>query len=315
VRPGTTLRAGLSLLPRGRTAQPVVAAIELAAGATVGAYRVIERLGEGGMGTVYTVEHKVLGRRHALKVLRPGLVEGERDAADRFLREARAAARIHHANIVDVYDFGHLRDGRPYFVMELLSGESLADRVDRGPLAPSEAIAIIRQLADALAAAHDCGVIHADVTPGNAFLVGDGSVAKLLDFGLAELVGETVRDETNNFVLGTPSYISPEQLLGLAATDRSDQYSLGVVLFELLAGRPPYVNADLRQLCLAHVNAPIPDVMSKFGPLPPKLIDLVTTCLQKSPQARFPGMRAVLAALDEVEQVTDRSGWRRWLSR
>jgi serine/threonine protein kinase len=115
-------------------------------------------------------------------------------------------------------------------------------------------------------------------------------------------------------VLGTPAYISPEQLRGLPATDRSDQYGLGAVLFELLTGRPPYQHKDLRSLCMMHIASPIPVVESPHGPLPPKLSDVITTCLQKTPQGRFPGMRALLTALDEIERVTDRRGWRRWLS-
>jgi eukaryotic-like serine/threonine-protein kinase len=220
---------------------------------------------------------------------------------------------------VDVFDFGHMPDGRPYFVMELLEGESLADRVSRGALPPHEVVAIARQLGNALAAAHDRGVIHADVTPSNALVVGavggTGDIhVKLVDFGLAKLAGEGLRDENPEFVLGTPAYISPEQLRGLAATDRSDQYGLGAVLYEMLCGRPPYHDDDLRTLCMMHIQAPIPPVESPHGPLPPKLGDLITTCLQKTPQARFPGMRALLAALDEIEKVTDRRGWRRWLS-
>jgi serine/threonine-protein kinase len=217
-----------------------------------------------------------------------------------------------------VFDFGHLPDGRPYFVMELLEGESLADRVARGPLPPQEVVQIARQLGEALAAAHDRGVIHADVTPSNALVVktDDPNVihVKLVDFGLAELAGEGMRDENPEFVLGTPAYISPEQLRGLAATDRSDQYGLGAVLYELICGHPPYEHEDLRKLCMMHIQAPIPLVESPHGPMPPKLADLVTTCLQKTPQARFPGIRALLAALDEIERVTDRRGWRRWLS-
>jgi serine/threonine protein kinase len=170
-------------------------------------------------------------------------------------------------------------------------------------------------MALALAAVHDRGVIHADVTPGNALVVSADPIhVKLVDFGLAAIAGEGMAEEESDFVLGTPAYISPEQLRGLPATDRSDQYGLGCVLFELLSGSPPYMHEDIRQLCLMHVQAPIPVVESPYGPLPPKLADVITTCLQKSPQARFPGMRAMLAALDEVERVTDRRGWRRWLS-
>lgn len=317
VRPGAELRADLMVSPRQRHRAKAIApppAIGPMPGDVVGQYRVLEFLGEGGMGTVFQVEHVALGRTYALKVLRTRVVEREPTAAQRFLREARTAARVRHPNIVDVFDFGHLADGRPYFVMELLEGESLASRVARGPLPPGEVVAIARQLANALAAAHDRGVIHADVTPSNVLVLGEDLHVKLVDFGLAELASEGLRDDNPEFVLGTPAYISPEQLRGLAPTDRSDQYGLGAVLFELIAGHPPYMHEDLRSLCLMHIQAPIPVVESPHGPLPPMLADVVTTCLQKTPQARFPGMRALIVALDEIGRVTDRRGWRRWLA-
>jgi serine/threonine protein kinase len=313
VRPGDGLRADLMVISRGGkvAAHTSVGLV----GDVIGNYRIVEPLGEGGMGTVFRAEHVVLGRPYALKVLRARVVEKDATAAQRFMREARAAARVRHPNIVDVFDFGYLGDGRPYFVMELLEGESLTDRVARGALDPGEVVSIARQMALALAAVHDHGVIHADVTPGNALVVAADPIhVKLVDFGLAAIAGEVIDEEESDFVLGTPAYISPEQLRGLPATDRSDQYGLGCVLYELLTGSPPYMHEDIRQLCLMHVQAPIPTVTSPHGPLPPKLADVITTCLQKSPQARFPGMRAMLAALDEVERVTDRRGWRRWLS-
>jgi len=317
LRPGAELRADLMVSPRQRqrARTPAMApAHGPLPGDVVGQYRVLEFLGEGGMGTVFQVEHMALGRTYALKVLRTRVIEREPTAAQRFLREARTAARVHHENIVDVFDFGHLPDGRPYFVMELLEGESLASRVSRGALPPIEVVAIARQLANALAAAHDRGVIHADVTPSNVLVIGDDLHVKLVDFGLAELASEGLRDENPEFVLGTPAYISPEQLRGLAPTDRSDQYGLGAVLFELITGHPPYMHDDLRSLCLMHLQAPIPPVESPHGPLPPALADVVTTCLQKTPQGRFPGMRALIVALDEIGRVADRRGWRRWLA-
>jgi len=318
IRPGNELRADLMLARQRGKGVLDAPAVGPAAGDSIGQYRVLEFLGEGGMGTVFSVEHVALGRQYALKVLRTRVIERDATAAQRFLREARTAARVRHPNIVDVFDFGHLPDGRPYFVMELLEGESLADRVARGPLPPAEVVAIARQLGEALAAAHDRGIIHADVTPSNALVVHgvdpNGIHVKLVDFGLAELAGEGLRDDNPEFVLGTPAYISPEQLRGLSPTDRSDQYGLGAVLYEMITGHPPYEHEDLRKLCMMHIQAPIPLVESPHGPMPPKLADLVTTCLQKTPQARFPGIRALLAALDEIEKVTDRRGWRRWLS-
>jgi serine/threonine protein kinase len=321
VRPGTSLCADLMVMPRTRGRAQVIEPVGPARGDVIGQYRVLEFLGEGGMGTVFEVEHIALIRRYALKVLRTKVIERDAGAAQKFLREARTAARVRHPNIVDVVDFGYLGDGRPYFVMELLEGQSLADLVAGGALPPGEVVLIARQLANALAAAHDRGVVHADVTPSNVLVVDAGDDpanpselhVKLVDFGLAELAGEGLRDENPEFVLGTPAYISPEQLRGLAPTDRSDQYGLGAVLFELLTGHPPFHHDDLRSLCMMHLTAPIPSIESPHGPLPPKLADIVTTCLQKTPQARFPGMRALLVALDEIERVTDRRGWRRWL--
>jgi serine/threonine protein kinase len=315
LRPGTGLRAELVVVPprggRARTAPPVSLG---AIGDVIGNYRVVQPLGEGGMGTVYRVDHIALGRSYALKVLRSRVFEKDPTAGQRFLREARAAARVRHPNIGDVFDFGHLADGRPYFVMELLEGESLADRVSREALQPADVVTIARQLASALATVHDHGVVHADVTPSNALIISDEPLAvKLIDFGLAAIAGEAFAEAESDFVLGTPSYISPEQLRGLPATDRSDQYGLGAVLFELIAGRPPYVHKDLRELCMMHIQAPIPVVTSPYGPLPQKLADVITTCLQKSPQQRFPGMRAMIAALDEIDRAAQQRGWRKWL--
>ncbi|CAN5165488.1 hypothetical protein BH11MYX1_BH11MYX1_13450 [soil metagenome] len=315
IRPSGGLRAELVVVPqrgaRARTAPPVALG---SIGDVVGNYRIVEPLGEGGMGTVYRVDHVALGRAYALKVLRSRVFEKDPTAGQRFLREARAASRVRHPNIGDVFDFGHLADGRPYFVMELLEGESLSDRVARGALEPSEVVTIARQMASALATVHDHGVVHADVTPSNALIISDDPThVKLIDFGLAAIAGEGFPEQESDFVLGTPSYISPEQLRGLPATDRSDQYGLGAVLFELIAGRPPYVHKELRELCMMHIQAPIPVVESPHGPLPPKLADVITTCLQKSPQQRFPGMRAMLAALEEIDRGAHHRGWRKWL--
>ncbi len=319
VRPGDGLRADLMIVHKDKPFRASQTSFATTAtgdvGDVLGNYKVVARLGHGGMGTVFRVEHVVLGRTYALKVLRAKVFEKDRATAQQFLREARAAARVRHPNIVDVFDFGRLPDGRPFFVMELVDGESLARRLAKGPQAMHDAVTIARQMANALAVVHDHGVIHADVTPSNVLVSSEDPLqVKLLDFGLAAIVGESVFDQEPTFVLGTPSYISPEQLRGLPPTDRSDQYSLGAVMFELLTGHRPYEHSDLREKCMMHLQAPIPVVTSPFGPLPPKLVDLVTTCLAKSPGARFPGMRAVIAALDEVDKLLDRRGWRKWLN-
>ncbi|MDX2093659.1 MAG: serine/threonine-protein kinase [Kofleriaceae bacterium] len=315
VRPGAQLRADVMLMPRRRDRGVPIETIDPEPGDMVGRYRVLELLGKGGMGTVYKVEHLDLGRLYALKVLRSRVLARDPSAGQRFLKEARTAARIRHPNIVDVVDLGYLSDARPYLVMELLEGTSLADRVEKGALPPREVLAIARQLAMALAAAHERGVIHTDVTPTNVILIGAPSdpVVKLVDFGLAVLADESAYDDEPKYVLGTPAYVSPEQLRGLGPTDRSDQYGLGAVLFELITGQPPFNHRDLRTLCRMHLSSPIPPVESPHGPLPTKLGEVITTCLQKAPEARFPSMRAILDTLDEIERISDRRGWRRWL--
>jgi serine/threonine protein kinase len=315
IRHGDQLRADLAVLPdlaasrsSQRLSQPIV-------GDTINHYEIVQHLGEGGMGTVFRVRHRSLEREYALKVLREVVSRREPDADQRFLREARFAARIRHPHIVDVFDFGHLPNGRPYLVMELLEGESLADLAHRGPVAGVTVLAIAKQLASALVAAHGRGIVHADVTPSNVLLSGTAPLAvKLVDFGLALAAGDRPI-EPDGFVLGTPHYISPEQLRGLPATEYSDQYGLGAVLFHLITGEPPYHDDDLRKLCHMHLDAPIPPLRSPLGPLPARLPELITRCLQKSPQMRFPDMRAVAAALQDVEQVAQRRDWTRWLER
>jgi hypothetical protein len=328
LRPGASLRAEATLLrraPRLVVAEQRYA--ELAVGERVDHYRILAMLGAGGMGSVYKAEHATLGRVYALKVLQGAVLARDQDASERFLREARAAARIRHPHIVDVFDFGYLRDGRPYFVMELLSGTSLGDLIDRGALMPNQAVAIARQLGGALAAAHERGVVHADVTPSNV-LVGEGEAneanevnevneVKLVDFGLAELRDglERPADPSSEYVLGTPCYISPEQIRGQGATEQSDQYSLGIVLYEMLSGHPPFQDRNVRELCLKHIREAMPEVTSPHGPLPPEINSLLTRMLAKSPGQRYPSIRALLLDLENIESIVERRGWRRWLVR
>jgi serine/threonine-protein kinase len=315
LRPGAELRGEAMLVNRGtRLTVSRERFDDLSPGDRVGHYRVLARLGAGGMGSVYRVEHATLGRVHALKVLHGKVLRRDAGSIDRFLREARAASRIQHPHIVDVFDFGYLPDGRPYFVMELLDGDSLGDLIDRGALQPAQAVSVARQLAEALAAAHDHGVIHADVSPSNV-LVATGTKVKLVDFGLAELRDRDVsRDAPADYVLGTPCYISPEQIRGNPADERSDQYSFGIVVFEMIAGKPPYNDRNIRELCMKHLRDPVPELLSPFGPMPDDVCKLVERLLAKSPQARYPNMRAVLADLDEIAKLVDRKGWRRWLA-
>jgi serine/threonine protein kinase len=312
VRTGRDLRAEALFVTR--TARPLLGVVtsELAPGDRVDHYRLLARLGVGGMGTVFSVEHTTLERRYALKVLHRDTVSRDR-TSDRFLREARAAARLRHPHIVDVFDFGYLTDGRPYFVMELLDGKSVADLVDDGALAPARALEIAMQLGDALAAAHDGGVIHADVSANNVILAGANESVKLVDFGLSELRGAREKFTNTDFVVGTPSYVAPEMLRGLPADELSDQYAFGVLLFEMLHGAPPFVGDSVANTCWMHLESPVPPVTSPYGALPAELVALVARCLQKTPAARYPDMRAVLADVASVARKFSQRGWRKWL--
>jgi hypothetical protein len=320
VRPGAGIRAEVVFLRRDvmpvRTAQ--AGGHQVGVGDRVGHYKVLAHLGSGGMGSVYRVEHVALGRTLALKVLHASVLSHEPDAAARFLREARAAARIKHGGIVEVFDFGHLPDGRPYIVMELLTGTSLTDLLVSGPLEPRRAIGVVKQLASALAAAHERGVVHADLSPSNVLIEESeqGTVVKLVDFGLAQLRDDDLARSENKsaeYVFGTPSYISPEQIRGQGAEERSDIYSLGALLYEMLTGYPPYTSEDLHDLCMKHLQAPPPEPTSPEGPLPKQLSDLVVKCLAKTPDKRYPSMRDLLVDLDDIDRAMFKRGWRRWL--
>jgi serine/threonine-protein kinase len=260
------------------------------------------------MGTVYLAEHATLGRRAAVKVLLPAL-SADDDAVARFFTEARAVAAVHHPSIVEIYDFGHLPHGGAYIVMELLQGESLAARRRRfGRLDAGRALALTRQLAGALGAAHDAGVIHRDLKPDNVFIVPDpevpgGERIKVLDFGVAKLaskVSEPSRTQAGA-VLGTPIYISPEQCRNAAELDgRADLYSLGCVLYELVCGRPPFTVDSVGDLIAHHLY---------FEPSPPRACgaeisegveQLILWLLRKEPAARPGNARELIDAIDRL---------------
>lgn len=280
---------------------------ELWIGDTVDHYRVIGKLGSGGMGSVYQVEQTSLGRHYALKVLHRDVLARDATSVERFLREARAASRIRHRHIVDVFDFGYLPDGRPYLVMELLEGRSLLRILDAGALFVERAVALARQLGEALAAAHECGVVHADVSTANVLVENDD--IKLVDFGLSELRGPTMPVRPSDVFFGTPIYVAPELVRGLPADALSDQYSFGVVLFEMVVGKPPFADRNIRELCIKHLRDPVPDPISPYGPLPDALVNVIARCLAKSPAVRYPTMRAMLAELAAAARLvgSDRS--------
>jgi eukaryotic-like serine/threonine-protein kinase len=225
-------------------------------GVDVGGYVIDGELGRGGMGVVFSATHPMIGKRAAIKVLKPSLSNNPA-TVERFVQEARSVNQIGHPNIVDIFAFGKLPDGRSYLVMDLLEGESLRKRVKRGPLTIAEALHVIDEVASALAAAHDKGFIHRDLKPDNVFLVAhEGRTAcKLLDFGLAKLMltdrqsslftTERAFRTATGAQLGTPDYMSPEQLQGASGVDtRTDIYALGVLAFEVLVGERPRRYSD-----------------------------------------------------------------------
>ena len=249
-----------------------------------GRYRMGALLAAGGMGEVWAAHDLLLDRAVAVKVL-GGALAGDGRAAERLRREARAAGRLDHPNIARVLDLGE-QDGRPYLVMELLDGESLAARLDRaGAMAPAEAVRVVAAVADALEAAHRAGVVHRDVKPGNVFLTSDGEV-KVLDFGIASAAGEAAL--TTGDLLGTAAYLAPERVLGHQATPAADVYSLGVVLYELLAGRRPFEATSDIALAMTQVNAEVPPLHRVAPSAPASLVAACAQAMAKDPSARPP---------------------------
>jgi tRNA A-37 threonylcarbamoyl transferase component Bud32 len=255
-----------------------------------GRYRLVRRIGVGGMGEVWEADDTVLGRRVALKVLVQELADDAR-ATKRFVREARAAAKLTHPNVARVYDFGR-GPGLPYLVMELLEGDTLADRLAGGPLPPAEAARIGAAVADALDAAHSRGIIHRDIKPGNVLLTPAGEV-KVMDFGIAAAADET-HSTTGSGLYGTAAYLSPERAAGQAATPAADLYSLGAVLYELLTGRPPFLGDSPVLVVRAHLHEP-PRPVRELAPwVPTRLADTCAAALAKDPTQR-PSSAAALA--------------------
>ncbi|MBA3391106.1 MAG: protein kinase [Deltaproteobacteria bacterium] len=270
---------------------------------SIGSYRLLKRIGAGGMGEVWLAEHTLLGRRAAVKLLHP-MFSGRAEIVSRFFNEARAATAIADPGIVQIFDFGHHTDGTAYIVMELLEGETLDARWRaRSRLAYTEAVRIVRQVAASLGAAHARGIVHRDLKPENIFLVADAEVpggerAKILDFGIAKLgAGSNVKTQTSA-VMGTPAFMSPEQCRGASLVDaRSDVYALGCVLFNLMAGRPPFEADGTGDLIILHVTQPAPRLSSVVPSVPPAVDDLVARCLAKDPAQRYASGTELAVAL------------------
>jgi len=274
-----------------------------------GKYRIDERLNEGGMGTVYRGTHVLMEKTVAIKVLRPALAADEKIVA-RFSREARAASRISHPNALSVTDFGEDENGNVFLVMEFLSGKTLKQVVrDNGPLPLARVVDITRQVGDALNAAHSQGVVHRDLKSDNIMLLDTtrGDHAKVLDFGIAKINEPDGKIDTNltapNLVIGTPQYMSPEQCTQDSEIDaRSDIYSLGVILYEMLVGHVPFSGESPTVVMMKHLQEPVPSVVDEREDVPAAVARVVARAMAKLPSNRYQNVSEL------VEDLTIASG-------
>lgn len=270
-----------------------------------GRYFVEKPLGEGGMGVVYLCRHTIIDKKVAMKVLRADLARNE-EVTERFLNEARSASSIGNPHIIDISDFGRLPDGATYFVMEYLTGTSLADIVDQHePIEPARIGYITLQLCEGLAAAHSAGIVHRDLKPDNIFLVNQGSrtdFVKILDFGIAKASRMPVRLTQAGQVFGTPHYMSPEQASGAEVDLRSDIYSVGVILYELATGELPFDADNFMAILTQHMHKapPAPSSIEGLAPLLPGLQELILKCLAKDPADRYQTMPELMGDLRAV---------------
>ncbi|HET6282359.1 MAG TPA: serine/threonine-protein kinase [Polyangia bacterium] len=295
-------------------------------GQTIGSYTLLSKLGEGGMGAVYLAEHQRIHRRAAIKLLLPQY-SGDRESIRRFMIEARAASRIRHRGIVEVYDCDVHSDGRAYIVMELLEGVSLAEHISaRGRLASDVALFATHMIANTLSAVHGSGIVHRDLKPDNVFLVPSGNprepfAVKVLDFGVAKLfTGDSLQAAVTRTgqVMGSPSYMAPEQCRGSLRLDhRADIYSLGCILYEMVCGRPPFVQQGSGELLVAQI-AEVPPAPSSLQPsIAPATERLIQRMLSKSVDRRPQTMREVeqeVAACRSAARVAMRRRHRRKLA-
>ncbi len=265
-------------------------------GDILGPYRIERELGRGGAAIVYLAWHQRLERPVALKVLYEHL-RGDTDFVERFLFEARAAARLNHPNIITVHDAGHI-DGIDYIAMAYVDGETLADILRRvpGPLPTDFVLSVVGQVAAALDYAHQRGIVHRDIKPSNILVQENGHVL-LTDFGIAHAARFAGQITQTGMVLGTPEYMSPEQAAGLAVDGRSDVYSLGIVAYHLLTGQPPFRGETPQATLYAHIHQPLPDPRHLNPALPPAISTVLAMVTAKAPERRYPTATAFAQAL------------------
>jgi serine/threonine-protein kinase len=288
----------------------------LQAGSSFGNYRIVRLIGEGGFGEVYLAENPLLERRAAVKVLHTALAQ-DPELVRRFLNEARAASAIRHPNIIEVFDAGLTPDGAPYILMEFLEGVSLQKRLaDQGRLGVAVVLDLVRQAGSALGAAHASGIVHRDLKPENLFLVpspeaAGGERVKILDFGIAKIkrsgsTGGTMRTQTG-LIMGSPAYMSPEQCKDSADVDlRSDIYSFGVIVYEALAGRTPFVASTGTEMLVMHLTETPPPLRQWAADVPAEIEAAVMRALSKQRSDRF---ESVASFVDALVGVATRTGF------
>lgn len=276
-------------------------------GRKISHYTVLDRLGRGGMGVVYRAEDSQLGRTVALKFLPAELDDAVPQARERFYREARAASALDHPRICTIYEIGEGDDGRPFIAMAYCAGETLGARIRHGPIPIDEARTIILQIADGLMAAHDAGVIHRDIKPANIMLTPGG--VKILDFGLAKLSDVTQMTQTGA-TLGTPAYMSPEQATGGSVDARSDIWSLGVILYEMVTGERAFPGDNPTAIMYAILSNEVRPVAELRADVSPELELVIRRCLERELSARYQNLRELLVDLgiDEQTLVLSSSG-------
>ena len=261
---------------------------DLPPGYVVGEYHLEKVLGRGGMGTVYAGLQPVIEKRVAIKLLNAQF-SADANLVRRFVDEARAVNRIRHANIIDIFSFGQIADGRQYFVMEYLEGTTLAERMEKGDLTGDDMPIFLTQICDALDAAHGENIVHRDLKPENVWIVTPKRgkpFVKLLDFGIAKLLSPGERSATQTgMVMGTPHYMSPEQCHGKTVDQRTDIYAMGVILYQLYSGRLPFQGETFAEILTKQI-IDTPEPPSKHASIPPELDKLIMRCLAKDPAGR-----------------------------
>src|SRR6266851_4187831 len=268
-------------------------------GTRIGSYEIVERVGGGGMAVVYRAVQQPLGREVALKALSPELFQDD-GFVKRFEAEAKTLAKLDHPNILPIYDF-ELTDGMAYLTMPLIRGGTLRDILNRGPLDTLSAWRYLREIGDGLQHAHDAGIVHRDLKPTNVLVHADGR-AMLADFGLARGAGQPTHLTTIGLAIGTPGYMAPEQVMGHDVDKRADIYAMGVLCFEMLTGRLPFIGSNRMEVAYSTVNAPIPSAVKLNAALPDELDQLLAKVLAKDPAARPQSVKDLLAEMARLPQ-------------